>query len=183
MKATIVLLILLLFPGCKNNSKTNSDNLKSKDLEDYSFKHNKSLIKNDSIYLYGNKIINLTDIIGHDSISKYKSSSFILFYFSAYDCASCIVEGFRLTKVAKHQSIPLIVILTDGSTGNIRKNYSFPGYIFHDRNFVLNEQLNYTGTPIMLGIDSTMKIINSYHPKMDFDTIGIFFNEFLKCLK
>lgn len=183
MKANIVLLILLLFAGCKSKIKTDSENAKSKDLINYSFERNKSLIRNDSIYLYGSEIINVADIIGHDSILKYKSSSFMLFYFSAYDCASCIVEGFRLVKIAKHKNIPVIVILTDGSIGTVRKKYIYPGYIFYDRNFILNEQLNYTSTPLMLGIDSTMKIINSYHPKMDFDTIGIFFNEFLKCLK
>ena len=126
---------------------------------------------------------NLSKVIGDQSIPS-SPSIIIVYYFSAYDCEPCVHKGFELLKDVKNKNIYSVkVVLSDGSVGEIRKKYQYNGFIFFDRDFLLNKQLNFTSTPVMIALDSTYRILCTYHPDSNYDHQKHEFNRYLHKLE
>ncbi|MGC9472527.1 MAG: hypothetical protein ACP5D1_13425, partial [Bacteroidales bacterium] len=154
------------------------DNRKNKNIG-FRFRHSgnreKRIHLSDSLKLIGHELEYLMKIVPPDSIPG-RGKDFFLLYFSGYDCDPCIFRSFELLKIIKQLNWETLVVLSDGSVGEIRRKFDYNGYIYQDHDFLLNRQLNYTGTPVLLILDSLLIIKSTYHP-------GEFDEESMKCFE
>jgi len=177
----IFTIISVILYGCFNNPNKNT--VKSnEDLSKLAAQRYKIFAENDSAVLIGKNIRDVNKIIRIDTLKgRNNPNKVLIFYFSNYDCSVCIKRGLELIEILdqKNYDISIFVIFSDGSIGNIRSRYDYKGYLYEDVDFLMNDLLNYTISPIFLSIDSSFYIIETYHPRIDYDTNDSIFYKFI----
>lgn len=137
------------------------------------------LSQNDAEKLVGQKLKNIDQVIStNDSLINYK----LIYYLSLYDCKSCVQKGFnQLNMIEQTKKWQIFLICSEqGGIGEIRKNYDiFNQQIWPDEDLLLNEQLNFTATPVFILLDEHSKILSTYHPDSEYDKKSTKFKSFI----
>jgi len=181
IKGVILIMIIVFLSSCKGEFPTMDERRKESVEFRFRYAGNRGERMNhiDSLELIGHELENLMEIVPSDSIPRGEKDFFLL-YFSGYDCDPCIFKSFELLKIIKQLNWETLVVLSDGSVGEIRRKFEHNGFIYQDHHFLLNKQLNVTCTPVLLLLDSLLTIKSTYHPG-EFDEESVrYFENFLK---
>jgi len=85
------------------------------------------------------------------------NNNLIVFYFTDYDCGSCVEFGFKMLEIinskVESDSDSVFVITRNLSSSLIRLNYGYSGKIIFDEKNVVGIEYNFTYTPFFVIIN------------------------------
>lgn len=117
--------------------------------------------------LIGKKIKAIGAIIG-DSVNL--SNKVVLLY-DGFDCETCIDLGYEMSKRIDEKAGKRLVyvITTSLRIDRDQSKNSYKNYVFSDEHDIIRKELKYIYTPVLLKMDSLVKIIDVYFPNYQRD--------------
>lgn len=87
----------------------------------------------------------------------------IYFFYTGYDCESCVEIGYKIVnRVDSLSTTDSVVVITHSENRNKPYlYYNYTGYVYNDRYDEIRSELNFVYTPFMVLLDSN-KIFNIY---------------------
>jgi predicted permease len=117
------------------------------------------------------------------SFTKQLTTHSLIYYYTGYDCSTCVENGFELINEINHYAKRenIFVIGTNTNIGRDQVNYDYRNYIYSDEKQLLRKELKYIYTPVFLLIDTSFDIKKVYFPtRTETNTVR---DDFIKSIK
>lgn len=153
---TIVLFMVILGSCATKDSNDKSKNLKVNNI----FEQQRSAV-------LGKKINSIVTILGDSINAECK----VILLYDGYDCETCIDVGYEMLKriddLAGRQKA--YVITTSLNIGRDQAKNEYFNYVYYDEHDIIRKELKYIYTPVLLKLDSAVKVEEIFFPNYQRD--------------